>query len=282
MGNCCTKEEPQRPGAFADTSSSSEDVYQGSGSYHSSTNHSTLTPSPFGGMLTPDGASPAIDPTNLTPVTSSHGHDSSQLQSGSEHLQQIEQMDESERQRRIIQIRLEQTELARRETIVTSASQSMVPVGGSQGSRSIGGGMILNHPHQRGGGVNTYYDPAYAAAAAQDILNSAARTGGLMFADDQATKAAWNVSVMGSAPMKASSSRGGGGTQTTSKDVMDTLSRGQWDKIQLGSRGGGVAGCGGEDPEYYVDDLADAFWDNMVPTKMNLFGGCPSIVENLP
>lgn len=143
--------------------------------------------------------------------------------------------------------------------------------------------MILNHPHHRGGGVNTYYDPTYAAAAAQDILTSAARTGGLMFADDQATKAAWNASVMGSTPIKASYSRdGGGGTQTPSKDVMDTLSTGRWDKIRLGSRGGGVAGCGGEDPEYYVDDLADAFWDDMVPTKMNLFGGCPSIVENLP
>ena len=276
MGNCCAKEEPQRPGAFADTSSNSEDVFQGS--HHSSNNHSTLNPSPFGGMLTSAGASPVIDPTKLTTVSTALGHDSSQLQQpGSEHLQQIEQMDENERQRRIIQIRLEQTELARRETIVTSASQSMVPVGGSQASRSIGGGMILSHSHQRGGGVNTYYDPAYAAAAAQDILNSAARTGGLMFADDLATKAAWNVSVMGSAPLKAQDV-----TQTTSKDVIDTLSRGQWDKIQLGSRGGGVAGCGGEDPEYYIDDLADAFWDNMVPTKINLFGGCPSIVENLP
>jgi len=275
MGNCCTKEEPQRPGAFADTSSNSQDLVQGS--LHSSTNHSTLTPSPFGGMLTPDGASPVIDPKNLTSSrgSSSHGHDSSQLQPGSEHLQQMDQMDENERHRQLIQFRLEQAELARRETIVTSASQSMIPVGGSQGSRSIGGGMILNHPHQRGGGVNTYYDPAYAAAAAQDILTSAAMTGGLMFAYDQATKAAWNVSVIGSVPIKASSSRGGGGTQTTSKDVMDTLSRGRWDKIRLGSRGG-------EDPEYYVDDLADAFWDNMVPTKMNLFGGCPSIVENLP
>lgn len=267
MGNCCTKEEPQRPGAFADASTHSEDVVN-----HSANNSNTLTSSPFGGgMLTPDGASPAIDPI-VTPGSSAH---SQQIQAGSDHLQQIEQMDENERQRQLNQFRLEQAELARRETIVTSASQSMVPVGGTQGSRTIGGGMI---PHHRGGGVNTYYDPTYAAAAAQDILTSAARTGGLMFADDQASKAACSVSVMGAPPIKAA----GDTPVQTSKDVMDTLSRGRWDKIRLGSRGGGLAGCGGEDPEYYVDDLADAFWDSMVPTKTNLFAGLPSIVENLP
>ena len=131
--------------------------------------------------------------------------------------------------------------------------------------------------HRGGGGINTYYDPAYAAAAAQDILNSAARSGGLMFADDAATRAAWSVSVMGVMPMPAR-----GGSLSTAKDVMDTLGRGRWDGIKLGSRGSGVAGCGGEDPEYYLDDLAEAFLENMVPTKTTLFGGCPSIVENLP
>lgn len=278
MGNCCAKEEPKRPGAFADTSSNSKDV--GQGSHHLLSNHSALTPSPFGGMITPDGSLPgSIDPIAMTPGSSSHGQDS-QAQTGSDHLQRIEQMDEKERQRQLNQFRLEQAELARRETIVTTASQSMVPVGGSQGTRAIGGGMLLNHPHHnRGVGVNTYYDPTYAAAAAQDILTSAARTGGLMFADDLATKAACNVSVMGSVPIKAPLREGG---VTTSKDVMDALSRGRWDRICLGTRGGGVAGCGGEDPEYYVDDLADAFWESMVPTKTNLFAGCPAIVENLP
>ena len=98
MGNCCTKEESQRPGAFADASTHSQDVVVN----HSANNSNTLTSSPFGGgMLTPDGASPAIDPI-VTPGSSAH---SQQIQTGSDHLQQIEQMDENERQRQLNQFR---------------------------------------------------------------------------------------------------------------------------------------------------------------------------------
>ena len=143
----------------------------------------------------------------------------------------MEQIDEKERERRLKQYQLEQAELARREGIVVTVSQSMIPVGGSQGSvAGVGGGMMNHHhphhQHHRAGGIYTYYDPAYAAAAAQDILNSAARSGGLVFADDEATRAAWNVNVMGVMPTPASSS-------CTSKDVVDTLGRGRWDGVRL-------------------------------------------------
>jgi len=193
-----------------------------------------------------------------------------------------------ENERRLTQYRLEQAELARREAIVNAASQSMVPVG-SQGSVVGMGGhhhhRMMNHHHHHhshhrgGGGINTYYDPAYAAAAAQDILRSAAVTGGLVFSDDKATAAAWNVSVLGTMP---SSSRENNGSLTNAKDIMETLGRGRWDGVRLGSRGSGLAGCGGENPEYYLDDLAESFLETMVPTKTSLFAGCASIVENLP
>jgi len=123
------------------------------------------------------------------------------------------------------------------------------------------------------GGIYTYYDPAYAAAAAQDILNSAARSGGLVFVNDDATQLAWGMNVIGTLPPGVSGA--------TDKDVADALSKGRWDDIRLGSRENGPGGCGGEDPEYFLDDLAEDFLERMVPTRTNLFAGCPSVVENL-
>jgi hypothetical protein len=172
----------------------------------------------------------------------------------------MDELSEKERHRRLQQYQLEAAEQSRRTHIVSTASQSMIPVGSS------------NTMQQRHG-VYTYYDPAYAAAAAQDILNSAARTGGLMFVDDGASREAWGVRVLGCLPKAVEGSTG--------KDLMEALGKGRWDDIRLGSRESGVAGCGGEDPEYFLDDLAEAFLESMLPTKTNLLGGCPSIVENL-
>lgn len=194
--------------------------------------------------------------------------------------EELNAIEENDRQRKLAQFRLEQVELARREAIVTTASQSMVPVG-SQGSVVIGLHRMINnhhHSHHRGGGMNSYYDPAYAAAAAQDILRSAAMTGGLVFCSDQATLSAWRVSMISHIPVTSQDK----GNFPKPKDVIETLERGRWGGVRLGSRGSGLAGCGGEDPEYYLDDLSEAFLETMVPTRNSLFGGCVSIVENLP
>lgn len=184
-------------------------------------------------------------------------------------------IDEEERTRRLKQYALEQAELSRRDSIVNAASTSMVPVngnGGGSSSQAVG----LNthhHPPRQLGGIYTYYDPAIAAAAAQDILNSAARTGGLDIREDDAARSARWVDVVGTLP------RGVPGD--TEKNVMDALSKGRWDDVRLGSRENGAGGCGGEDPEYFLDDLAEDFLESMVPTRTNLFAGCPSVVENL-
>ncbi|KAL7486887.1 hypothetical protein ACHAW6_012493 [Cyclotella cf. meneghiniana] len=263
---CGSQDEAKKSTAFADNGRLSDDVHDHD---HHSHQHAHSS-SPFSRQQTPE-TGPDVSNHNL--VSSSHGHDAPP--SGHPNPHDAEHLDEKERERRLKQFQLEQAELARREAIVNAASQSMIPVGGSQSG--AGGGMMnhAHHTHHRAqGGIYTYYDPSYAAAAAQDILNSAARTGGLMFADDEATRAAWNVSVIGFIPVAAGSNR-------TAKDLIDTLGKGRWDGVKLGSRGSGVAGCGGEDPEYFLDDLAEAFLETMVPTKTNLFGGCPSIVENL-
>lgn len=275
MGQICSicgfKEESQQATAFAETSSLE---------IHESQHSRTPASSHFNGQLTPDVSSPIINFSNQcrAPPTQGHVH---LLDPGSAHVE-LDQIEENHRQIqiRLTQYKLEQVELARREAIVTAASQRMVPVG-SQGSVAMGGHRMMNHhhSHHRGGGIITYYDPAYAAAAAQDILRSAAVTGGLVFCDDRATQAAWNASVIGIMPVPTSPDKG---SLANSKDAIEMLGRGRWDGVRLGSRGSGLAGCGGEDPEYYVDDLAEAFLESLVPTKTSLFGGCYSIVENLP
>ena len=256
---CGSQNEAKKSSAF-------EDVHDHD---HHSQQH-THASSPFSRQQTPETGP---DDVNQNLPSSSHGHDAPPSSDPNAHA--MEQIDEKERERRLKQFQLEQAELARREAIVNAASQSMIPVGGSQSG--AGGGMMnhSHHQHHRAqGGIYTYYDPAYAAAAAQDILNSAARTGGLMYADDEATRAAWSLNVVGSMPLPAESNR-------NAKNLIDILGKGRWEGVRLGSRDSGVAGCGGEDPEYFLDDLAEAFLETMVPTKTNLFGGCPSIVENL-
>jgi hypothetical protein len=250
---CGSREEAKKSTAFQNGNYSEDAPDQ-----DRSTQHSNQA-SPFSGQQTPETAH---DGSNQN-LASAHGHDA--LSNGDPNAP-IEEIDEEERERRLKQYQQEQAELARREAIVNTASQSMVPVG----SQSASSGKMH---HQRLGGIYTYYDPAYAAAAAQDILNSAARTGGLMFVDDEATRAAWSVNVVGEMPKSIEGA--------TEKDLIDALGKGRWDDVRLGSRESGVAGCGGEDPEYFLDDLAEAFLETMVPTKTNLFGGCPSIVENL-
>ena len=253
---CGSQEEAKKSTPFTENGNFLEDAPD-----QDRTQQYSNSSSPFSRQQTPEIS---VENSNQNPSSS---HRDSLASGNNDPNAAIEQIDEKERERRLKQYQLEQAELSRREAIVNVASQSMVPVGGSQSSPS---GMMHN---QRVGGIYTYYDPAYAAAAAQDILHSAARMGGLMFADDDATRAAWEINVIGKMP------RGIDGA--TEKDLIDTLGKSRWDGVKLGSRESGVAGCGGEDPEYFLDDLAEAFLETMVPTKTTLFGGCPSIVENL-
>jgi hypothetical protein len=286
---CGAKEEPRRATAFADASSSSSDIpdfhySQPSPSLLHGQQQRQLAATASSGASTPNA--PGNNNNNTTPL----------LDPGSN--KGIEENEDTERQ--LAQYRLEQAELARREAIVTAASQSMVPVGNNNFGSSSGHSNSMTmmgmhnhhhrmmgyqqHNHNIGGIMNSYYDPAYAAEAAQSILRGAAHTGGLVFSNDMATHAAMNVSIVGTLPkpsISISSSSLATTRTTNSKDVIDMLGKGIWDGVRLGSRGR-LAGCGGEDPEYYLDDLAEAILETMVPTKTSLFGGCPPIVENLP
>lgn len=66
----------------------------------------------------------------------------------------------------------------------------------------------------------------------------------------------------------------------TGNSVYERLSQPQWDGILLGP-GGGLAGCAGENPIRYMDNLAESLLDKAVPTKQQLFAGVRPMVENL-
>ena len=74
--------------------------------------------------------------------------------------------------------------------------------------------------------------------------------------------------------------------QTTSKSntttVVQRLSQPQWENIAMGNKGTGLAGCGGENPNTYMDHVAVSLLDSVVPKKERIFhGGVGPMVENL-
>lgn len=67
---------------------------------------------------------------------------------------------------------------------------------------------------------------------------------------------------------------------TTSSSVYTCLNQPQWEGVALGP-GGGLAGCAGENPNRYMDNVAESLLDSVVPAKQQLFAGVNPIVENL-
>ena len=142
-------------------------------------------------------------------------------------------------------------EQARLELIVSAAGRDMVPVGRRDAA----------------------FDPAYAAAVHAEMT----QRGGAM--GDQSIPHEVNGAMV-SKPVRGRMPRSAlpPGDFTA---VLDALSKSRWEGIELGKRGG-LGGCGGEDPNYYFDDVAESFLDACVPTRAKLFQGTAPIVENLP
>jgi len=142
-------------------------------------------------------------------------------------------------------------EQARLELIVSAAGRDMVPVGRRDAA----------------------FDPAYAAAVHAEMTTR----GGAM--SDHSIPHEVNGSmvskpVVGRMPESAL-------PHGDFAAVLDALSKSRWEGIELGKRGG-LGGCGGEDPNYYFDDVAESFLDACVPTRAKLFQGTAPIAENLP
>ena len=103
-------------------------------------------------------------------------------------------------------------------------------------------------------GSNPYYDQGFAAALAQHL--------------EQTTQFPTHVPPLPSATPPAESS------------VYHRLSQSVWEDLQLGPQGG-LAGCAGENPEKYLDRVAESFLDQVVPKKGQLFTNAKPIVESL-
>jgi len=103
-------------------------------------------------------------------------------------------------------------------------------------------------------GSTGYYDQGFAAALAQHLEETTQFPGKLAL----------------SLPPPPSSAT----------SVYERLSKPQWEGISLGTSGG-LAGCGGEHPIRYMDNLAESLLDAVVPSKQQLFVGAHPIVENL-
>lgn len=293
MGQICsTGDEPPRPGAFvagtvtSPSTASAPPPPPGADDYY---HHQQQQQQQQGGA--------GSTPSSLPPESahSSGGGGNIQPDQASASAADMEE--------RLARYRRDQADLARRESIVDAASRSMVPVSSSPSHTHHNNNDRRQNNHQnqqqQRGLVSTYYDPAYAAAAAQDILRSAAATGGMTLdASDAATRDAWEVRPMGTmpslSPPPSSSSLATSSLATGCGKgaAMNMLSGGRWEGIRLvagpgpsylgRSSGGGGIGGEGDRLGYYLDDLAESFLEGMVPTGTALFGGCPPIVENLP
>lgn len=64
-------------------------------------------------------------------------------------------------------------------------------------------------------------------------------------------------------------------------NVYATLNSSPWEHVQLGTKTTGLAGCAGENPNTYMDHVAESFLASIVPTKEHLFNQVEPMVENL-
>ena len=64
-------------------------------------------------------------------------------------------------------------------------------------------------------------------------------------------------------------------------NVYATLNSSPWEHVQLGTKTTGLAGCAGENPNTYMDHVAESFLASVVPTKEHLFSNVEPMVENL-
>jgi hypothetical protein len=151
-----------------------------------------------------------------------------------------------------------QQEQQRLDMIVAAAGRAMISVRSTRGSTG-------------------YYDQGFAAALAQHLEQTTSFPSSL-----PVTLPAAPSEEIASDSQKGAAT--GGDANPTNKDsnsVYARLSKPQWEGIVLGTSGTGVAGCGGENPVLFMDNVAESLLDTALPAKQHLFTGVKSIVENL-
>lgn len=138
-------------------------------------------------------------------------------------------------------------EESRLELLVQTAGRAMVAVRSTRGSIP-------------------YYDQGFAAALAQHL--------------EQTTKFPSHAPALPAAPAEASTDSAAALDEEGHSSVYKRLAQPAWEDLSLGIKGG-LAGCAGENPEKYLDHVAESFLDEVVPKKEQLFTKSKPIVESL-
>lgn len=180
----------------------------------------------------------------------SNGHPSQQQQQQQQHLQQHNQesspSDAASRAANEAQLLERREEQNRLEVVVQMAGRGMVSVRSTRGSTG-------------------YYDQGFAAALGQHLEQTTT------FADQLP------IRLPPQQPKQSSKS-----LSSSTSTVVQRLSQPQWENIAMGNKGTGLAGCGGENPNTYMDHVAVSLLDSVVPKKERIFhGGVGPMVENL-
>jgi hypothetical protein len=162
-----------------------------------------------------------------------------------------------------------QLEQQRLDMIVSAAGRGMISVRSTRGSTG-------------------YYDQGFAAALAQHLEQTTSFPEGLSVTLPPApSRNSKETSSVVSSPSTAEaasspfSEESGEKLNHPSKSYLySCLSRPHWSGIALGP-GDGLAGCSGESPSAYMDNVAESLLDATLPTKQQLFAGVKPMVENL-
>jgi hypothetical protein len=153
-----------------------------------------------------------------------------------------------------------QQEQERLDMIVAAAGRGMISVRSTRGSTG-------------------YYDQGFAAALAQHLEQTTSFPSSLPVALPLAP----NENSANQEAFKGGSREGDQITKlstSSSNSVYARLAKPQWEDIALGP-GGGLAGCGGENPSQYMDNVAESLLDTVLPTKQHIFASVKPMVENL-
>ena len=163
------------------------------------------------------------------------------------------------------EIRRQMEEQARLDALIVGASRDMMVV-------------------TKGALVSPIYDPSYAGVFLQELRQTRVLTTvpvvvkkNLCYANAVKSKEG-NSSSSSRSPHPQQRRIPTGSTRPT--NAMETLTKGRWDNIVLGTKGVGPGGCGeGINPDVYLDDRAEAFLHSVLPYA--IFKGAKPIVENL-
>jgi hypothetical protein len=190
---------------------------------------------------------------------------------------------------RLKALREEQTRL---DLIVSAAGRGMIAVRSTRGSTGYYdqgfAAALAQHLEQTTQFPNELPirlppPPSAASASASTAVASHPRGSTSSNSDGGAGSAA-GPSPVGGGEGSSSSGKPGDDTITAagrSNGVYARLAQPPWQGIQMGNKGTGLAGCAGENPNTYMDHVAESLLEVVVPAKQQMLLGAKPIIENL-